>query len=304
MTLYGTPTRASAAPPAVPRSRRAPRRHVGRHRRSGHGSASGLPAWQELPLLLLVAFSLALIIKTFVVQAFFIPSESMENTLLVDDRVLVNKVVYVFREPRRGEVVVFRGSDGWVSERPHVPQDTGVVAGAAGWVAGLVGLGGPDEKDFVKRVIGVAGDTVQCCDAEGRVEVNGKALNEPQLYNNNPIETRAFGPIQVPAGRLFVMGDHRGYSQDSRYYIRDQWRGTIPVDEVIGQAFLTVWPVGHWRSLSVPEVYQDVPGPIAVGARPAEATDPAGEAVGLLLAPTVPALAVRATARRPRRLRG
>ncbi|HEV2087540.1 MAG TPA: signal peptidase I [Cryptosporangiaceae bacterium] len=259
--------------------------------------------WQELPLLLLVAFSLALIIKTFIVQAFFIPSGSMENTLAIHDRVLVNKVVYVFREPRRGEVIVFRGTDSWAPE--VAPSgNTGVVAGAARWIGNLIGFGEPDEKDFVKRVIGVGGDTVQCCDAQGRVEVNGQPLDEPNVFDNNPVDTRGFGPIQVPQGRLFVMGDHRGNSQDSRHYIRDQWRGTVAVDDVIGQAFLTVWPIGHWRSLPVPETYQTVPGPIALGAPPAATPDPAGEPALVLLVPTVLGPIAPAAVRRPRRLRG
>ena len=239
---------------------RRPGRHVGRHRRGGRA----LPLWQELPLLLLIAFSLALLLKTFVVQAFFIPSGSMEETLRIRDRVLVNKVVYDLREPRRGEVVVFRGTDSWAPEAT-LPPDDGALASAGRWLGGLVGLGQPNEKDFIKRVVGVGGDVVRCCDSRGRVTVNGEPLDEPYVFENNPSDQRAFGQVTVPAGRLFVMGDHRGLSQDSRAYLGDRWRGSIPVDQVIGRAFVTVWPVDHWRGLATPATFEAVPKPRALG---------------------------------------
>jgi signal peptidase I len=204
----------------------------------------------------LIAFSLALLIKTFLLQAFFIPSGSMERTLLVKDRVLVNKIVYDFRQPQRGEVIVFRGVDSWAPETT-TPPPTGLVAKATRSVGGLVGLAEPDEKDFIKRVIGTPGDVVQCCDAQGRLMVNGKPLDETKYLFED--DHRVFGPITVPEGRLFVMGDHRGNSQDSRAYITDQFKGTVPIDQVIGRAFVKVWPVARWGGLSVPDVWGDVP---------------------------------------------
>lgn len=217
-----------------------------------------LPLWQELPLLVILAFSLALLVRTFLMQSFFIPSGSMENTLHIRDRVLVNKVVYKFRDPRRGEVIVFRGEDSWVPEN-QLDRTSGLVTNTVRTVGSLFGFVEPAEKDFIKRVIGVPGDRVGCCDKAGRVTVNGVSLTEPYVFDNNPSVERAFGPITVPAGRLFVMGDHRGRSKDSRAYVGDEWRGTIAIDNVLGRAFVRMWPISHWGSLSTPPTFTHVP---------------------------------------------
>ncbi|TQS44308.1 signal peptidase I [Cryptosporangium phraense] len=263
---YGQPRPTSSASSSSGGSSAADRAG-GRHRAGARpyaGAASSrnrrraLPLWQEIPLLLIIAFVLATVIKTFVVQAFFIPSGSMERTLLVSDRVLVNKFVYDLREPRRGEVVVFRGTDSWVPENA-VPTNTGTLATAGRMLGGLVGAAPPDEKDFVKRVIGVGGDTVQCCDKNGRVQVNGVSLVEPYVFEDNTLDERQFGPVKVPAGRLFMMGDHRAASADSRVYLSDQWRGTIPVNAVIGQAYATAWPISRWSLLQTPDTFSNVP---------------------------------------------
>src|SRR5918911_2326052 len=168
---------------------------------------------RELPVLLLVAFVLALVVKTFFVQAFFIPSGSMEQTLhgcpgCTGDRVLVNKVPYWFGEPEPGDVVVFKGPDTWTPE-VTVTEPSNWVTGALLWLGRTVGVAPPSEDDFVKRVIATAGQTVACCDDQGRVLVDGKPLDEPYIYENNPIEQRAFPKVTVPKGRLWVMGDHR-----------------------------------------------------------------------------------------------
>ncbi len=252
----------------------------GRHRADGEAEESErptsrrgatrtrrqVPLWQELPLLIIIAFSLALVIKTFLLQAFFIPSGSMENTLLVKDRVLVNKVIYEFRTPQRGEVIVFKGTDSWAPETDLTQSQT-FLAKTGRTVGSVIGLGQPDEKDFIKRVIGVPGDVVQCCDAQGRLLVNGKPMDEDgYVFDNNPIDQRAFGPITVPQGRLFMMGDHRGNSQDSRAYIGDQFKGTIPINQVIGRAFVKVWPVSSWNDLPVPDSFDSVPSARALPA--------------------------------------
>jgi signal peptidase I len=242
-----------------------------------------MPFWQELPLLLLIALCLALVIKTFFVQAFFIPSGSMENTLQIRDRVLVNKLVYDLRDPHRGEVVVFRGTDSWAPEGGILPP-TGPIAKFYRGLGELVGLAQPDERDFVKRVIGLPGDTVKCCDSRGRVTVNDRPLDEPYVFDNTPAAQRPFGPVNVPAGRLFVMGDHRHISADSRQYLEDRWQGTVPIDQVIGRAFVKVWPTTHWGLLSVPDTFGSVPAALApapeavlrpapVGADPGPPTD-------------------------------
>lgn len=225
-----------------------------------------MPLWQELPLLLIVAFCLAVLIRTFLLQAFYIPSGSMEDTLLVGDRVLVNKIVYDVRDPERGEVVVFRGPPNWTPEFQE-PQ-LGFMAKLGRTVGDLVGVSRPGEKDFIKRVIGVPGDKVKCCDEQGRVQVNGKSMDEPYVLENsdpdlppNPRECRSrqFNEITVAPGNLFVMGDHRLVSQDSRC------QGQVPIDNVIGRAFVIVWPYDRWAGLSVPSNFDDVPQAVAMG---------------------------------------
>jgi signal peptidase I len=213
---------------------------------------------RELPVLLLVAFVLALVVKTFFVQAFFIPSGSMEQTLhgcpgCTGDRVLVNKVPYWFGEPEPGDVVVFKGPDTWTPE-VTVTAPTNWATGALLWLGRTVGVAPPSEDDFVKRVIATAGQTVECCDDQGRVLVDGKPLDEPYIYENNPLEQRAFEKVTVPEGRLWVMGDHRSASADSREHVRDKYSGTIGVDDVIGKAALIVWPVSRFGVVHAPDI--------------------------------------------------
>jgi signal peptidase I len=182
----------------------------------------------------------------------------MENTLQVGDRVMVNKVVYHLRDIKRGDIVVFDGLDSWTPETTSA-EPTNPVAKAAGWFAGLVGFAPPSEKDFIKRVIGIPGDEVSCCDAQGRVKVNGVPLDESDyLYPGNKPSEQPFD-ITVPAGRLWVMGDHRAMSSDSRAHLGDPGGGTIPEDRVIGRAFVVIWPFSHWSWLSNPETF-DQPG--------------------------------------------
>ena len=209
--------------------------------------------WIELPVLIIIAILLAVLLKTFLVQAFFIPSGSMENTLRLYDRVLVNKVVYHVRDIKRGDVVVFNGLDSWTPEGT-VAGPTNPIGKALGWLGGLVGFGPPSETDFIKRVIGIPGDRVACCDSKGRVTVNGVALNEPYLYPGNTPSDTAF-TIIVPPGRLWVMGDHRADSADSRAHRTDPGGGTIPEDKVIGRAFVIIWPISHWAWLSNPSTF-------------------------------------------------
>ncbi|GAA3174714.1 signal peptidase I [Blastococcus jejuensis] len=228
-----------------------------RGRRRAHRPKKG-SLLRELPVLLLVAFVLALIVKTFFVQAFFIPSGSMEQTLhgcpgCTGDRVLVNKIPYWFGEPEPGDIVVFKGPDTWTPE-VTVDEPSNWFTGALLWLGRTVGVAPPSEDDFVKRVIATEGQTVQCCDAEGRVTVDGEPLDEPYIFENTPIEQRAFDAVTVPEGRLWVMGDHRSASADSKQHMGDRYAGTIAVDDVIGKAALIVWPISRFGTLDSPDI--------------------------------------------------
>ncbi len=183
---------------------------------------------RELPVLIIMAFVLAILIKTLLVQAFYIPSGSMEPTLMPGDRVLVNKVVYRLHEPRRGDIVVF--------ENPHpLPQPHRNPAQAfLHWLSEGLGFSRPANEDFIKRVIGLPGETVEYRD--GVIYIDGEKLDESYLDGLKK-DTRPYPPTRVPKGELFVMGDNRLNSNDSRYGL-----GFVPIDDVVGKAFVIIWP--------------------------------------------------------------
>lgn len=219
----------------------------------------GLAAWlRETAIIVGSALVLSLLIKTFLVQAFFIPSSSMERTLLVGDRVLVSKLAPGPLDVHRGDVVVFKDPGGWLPDRPEADR-----AGWRGVVTDLltyVGLIPQDSGEhLIKRVIGVAGDTVECCDADGRVSVNGEAVDEPYLAPGAQPSELPFSVV-VPEGSVWVMGDNRQNSQDSRYQQGGPGGGAVPLDHVVGVAFVTVWPVDRWEVLRNPgATFADVP---------------------------------------------
>ncbi|MFQ6852664.1 signal peptidase I [Streptomyces sp. 35M1] len=216
------------------------------------------PFWVELPLLIVMALVLALLIKTFLVQAFSIPSDSMQNTLQRGDRVLVDKLTPWFgSEPERGEVIVFHDPADWLAGMPVDEPNT------VQKVLSFIGvMPSAEEKDLIKRVIGVGGDTVECA-GDGPVKVNGTALDEPYVFpGNTPCSNDEDGgrfKVTVPDGKVWVMGDHRQESADSRYHQDDPNEGMVPVDEVVGRAVVVAWPIGRWATLPVPETFKNVP---------------------------------------------
>ena len=198
--------------------------------------------WKELPVLLVVAVLVAFLVRQFVVQTFFIPSGSMEHTLDLDDRVLVNKLVYDFRSPERGEIIVFEAPESWRNK--------------------------PEHEDYIKRVIGVGGDRIVCCDPQDRIQINGHPLDElDYIYPGNKPSVEKFDVV-VPKGRLWVMGDHRQQSGDSLQNYKssnDIEQATIPEDAVVGRAFVLFWPFSRTTWLTVPPTFEGVPGPQSGG---------------------------------------
>jgi signal peptidase I len=218
--------------------------------------------WRELPILVVTALVLTFLIQTFLARVYVIPSASMESTLhgcpgCTNDRVLVDKLTYQMRDPRPGDVVVFRGPDSWGSnvEFSSLRSDNVLVRGLQ-QAASLIGLAPPDERDFVKRVIAVEGQIVQCCDQQNRVMVDGVALTEPYAVFIGREPQEEFGPVTVPKGGLWMMGDNRNNSADSRRHVADQRFGTVPVDNVIGKARLIVLPLGRWQGIADPNPQQ------------------------------------------------
>ena len=209
--------------------------------------------WKEAVLLIVVTAVLTVLAKSFVVEAFQIPSGSMEDTLRVGDHVLVNKFVYRIRGIERGDVVVFSGAGSWGP--PAAPESTDGVAAAYSDAMQAMGLE-PVGTDYVKRVIGLPGDHVACCDAQGRITVNGVPLLEGSYVYPGEAPSADFFDVTVPPGRLWVMGDHRGDSADSRYHGGDPGDGTIPESAVVGRVFLVIWPPSQVKSLPIPDTFE------------------------------------------------
>ena len=209
--------------------------------------------WREFPILVVIALVLAVVIKTYAIQAFFIPSGSMENTLKINDRVLVNKLVYDVRGIHRGDIVVFNGAGSW--DPGTVPASTNFAEEFVNGFASMFGFGRPGDI-LIKRVVGLPGDHVACCDAQGRVTVNGVPLTEQSYLYPGDVPSEVRFNIVVRPGRLWVMGDHRVISDDSRDHLGDPGGGTIPESAVIGRAFVIIWPPSRWRFLPIPATFE------------------------------------------------
>jgi signal peptidase I len=195
---------------------------------------------KELPFLVVVALVASLLIKTFLVQFFYIPSGSMENTLQVQDRVAVNKIPFVSRSIDRGDVVVFRDPDNWLPE--NVDFGTNKLVSTVKTALVTIGvLPNPAKQYLVKRVVGVAGDRVICCTKDDKLSINGVEVDEPYIFAGNKPSEMTFD-VTVPEGKIWVMGDHRGASADSRYHQEDINKGFVPVSKVTGRVVAVIWP--------------------------------------------------------------
>ena len=208
---------------------------------------------REVVATVLVALAIAVVVKTFLVQPFFIPSESMESTLLVGDRVLVSKLEPGPGTLERGDVVVFVDPGGWL---PPMASEPPVHVRALTFVGLLPANSG---EHLIKRVIGLPGDTVECCDDEGRLMVNGEPLDEPYLFEGDVPSTIEFA-VEVPDRRIWVQGDHRSVSEDSRYQIGQPGGGMVPLDNVVGRAVLVMWPFDRFTTLPTPTTVFDQVG--------------------------------------------
>lgn len=261
---------AQRKPPAkVPHDHRARHFHAPRHSGDGpepvHEATAmerfnrGAWAWgKEIVTILAIALVLSFLIKTFLFRAFYIPSGSMENTLQINDRIFVNLLVPEPFALKRGDVVVFKDTQGWLTQKPKVEGPFSWV----GDVATFIGLA-PDssEQHLVKRVIGLPGDKVKCCTSDGKLSVNGEPITEPYLFPGAAPSDTTF-EVTVPEGHMWVMGDHRNNSEDSRAHQAGSGTGFVPIADVEGRAVVIAWPLNHSGILgNYPDVFKNVPAP-------------------------------------------
>ena len=196
---------------------------------------------RELPILVVVALAVSLVIKSFLVQFFYIPSGSMENTLQVNDRVAVNKIPFISDSINRGDVVVFRDPDNWLPE-PYTEDGNKYLAKVKEGLVAVGVLPNPAKQYLVKRVIGVAGDKVECCSKNEKLMINGVEIDEPYIFAGNSASETKFN-VTVPEGKVWVMGDHRGASSDSRFHQDDINNGMVPTSKVTGRVIGIIWPI-------------------------------------------------------------
>lgn len=213
---------------------------------------------RDIMVIFVIAVIVSFLVKTFVARSFYIPSGSMENTLQINDRILVNELTPRFFALKRGDVVVFKDPGGWLPGSTATQQTNPVQSGINA-VLDFVGLGASDSDQYlVKRLIGLPGDHVSCCNTLGQMSVNGVALNEPYVLlspGSQAVSKQSFS-VTVPKNRIWVMGDNRYNSADSRFHMSDPGHGFVPVSDVVGRAFVITWPFNHWSWLSnYPQVF-------------------------------------------------
>jgi signal peptidase I len=238
---------------------------------SGKHSGSTSRGWKtflrDVLVIFVVALLVSILIKAFLIRSFYIPSASMEDTLQINDRIVVNQLTPRFVPLKHGDVVVFRDPGGWLLPSPEV--DKPPLAAAVDWALTTVGLSASDSNDhLIKRLIGLPGDHVVCCNSLGQMSVNDVPLDEPYI-KLQPGESRASQidvDVTVPADSLWVMGDNRDNSSDSRYNVDGPTKGFVPLDNVVGRAFVITWPIDRWTILDDhPQTFGDVPDPSPAG---------------------------------------
>ncbi|MEY2635332.1 MAG: signal peptidase [Actinomycetota bacterium] len=220
------------------------------------GSGQGFLGWlRETTVIVVTALVISVALRTLVFQAFYVPSESMLDQLQVNDRIIASKLSYRVGDIHRGDVIVFQDPSNWLRDPVQATGWRGTLTNVLTWIGVIPSNSG---KDLVKRVIGLPGDTVECCSPEGFIIINGKAIDETS-YIRETTDQSEF-KIVVPAGHLFVMGDNRGHSSDSRYHL-DEHNGGIPIENVVGQVVAVVWPSERFGKLETPTVLSTVPDP-------------------------------------------
>lgn len=207
---------------------------------------------RDVVIIVVAALLISFLIKTFLIRTFYIPSASMQSTLQVNDRIIVNQLVPQITPIQRGDIVVFRDPGGWLPTQPEQPRPP--LDAAGDWVLSLIGLSASDsDEHLVKRVIGLPGDRVVCCNDLGQLSINGVPIDERYVRlpaDTTNVSSRDFQE-DVPDGTLWVMGDNRYDSADSRIH------GVVPIDDVVGRAFVISWPVDRWRWLDTPPITFD-----------------------------------------------
>lgn len=221
-----------------------------RSRREAHRRRGWVIFLRDVLVILLIAVLVSFLVKTFVVRSFFIPSSSMEDTLLIKDRILVDEITPRWNGYHRGDVIVFKDPGGWLPPAPAQPPRSPLLD-AGEWFLTLVGIAAPDSDDhLVKRLIGLPGDHVQCCNSLGQITVNGSPIDESSYLKLPAGDTKASSipfDVTVPEGSVWVLGDNRDRSQDSRYHQDQPGSGFVPMDNIVGRAFLITWPFNRFR---------------------------------------------------------